>query len=114
MMKTKEQVLWDLNLFYEDLGPDENGINQWDDVITINPSVYEINEHGETMHHYTDIIFKTTFAEARYISSVRPIEQYGEDWFEFCDEFMEVAPPRIKSLLGTLPDVNQYFLELAG
>lgn len=112
-MTTKPEVLWDLNLFYEDLGPDEDGVNQWADVITINPSVYEINEYGETMHHYTDIIFKTTFAEARYISSVRPIHQYGEDWFEFCDEFMEVAPPRIKSLLGTLPDVKQYFLELA-
>ena len=114
MMKTKEQVLWDLNLFYKEDYNVETDETTWEDVITINPSIYEIDEHGGTMHHFTDIIIKTTFAEARYISSVRPIEQYGEDWFEFCDEFMEVAPPRIKSLLGTLPDVKQYFLELAG
>jgi hypothetical protein len=110
---TTSKICWDLNLFYADLGTGEDGENHWDDVITINPSVYEIDEHGGTMHHFTDIIIKTTFAEARYISSVRPIEQYGDDWFEFCDEFMEVAPPRIASLLKALPDANEYYENLA-
>jgi hypothetical protein len=112
-MKTKEQVLWDLNLFYKEDYNVETDETTWEDVITINPSIYEIDEHGGTMHHFTDIIIKTTFAEARYISSVRPIEKYGSDWFEFCDEFMEVAPPRIKSLLQALPDANEYFEGLA-
>ena len=107
-MTTK--LWWDLNLFYEDLGTDENGDNQWDDVITISPSVYD--DDGP-MHHYTDIVFKTTFAEARYISSVRPIEQYGDDWFEDLESFLEVAPPRIASLLKALPDVNEYYESLA-
>ena len=107
-MTTK--LWWDLNLFYADLGTDENGDNQWDDVITISPSVYD--DDGP-MHHYTDIVFKTTFAEARYISSVRPIEQYGDDWFEDLESFLEVAPPRIASLLKALPDVNEYYESLA-
>ena len=109
MMTSK--IWWDLNLFYEDLGHDENGENQWDDVITISPSVYD--DEGP-MHHYTDIVFKTTFAEARYISSVRPIEQYGDDWFEDLESFLEVAPPRIASLLKALPDVHEYYESLAG
>ena len=113
MTQSTSKLLWDLNLFYEDLGPDENGVNQWDDVITISPSIYEIGEHGDTMHHFTDMAFKTTFAEARYISTVRPMDQYGEDWFEFMDEFLQVAPPRIASLLKALPDVNEYYLSLA-
>lgn len=113
MMKTKEQVLWDLNLFYKEDYNVETDETTWEDVITINPSIYEIDEYGGTMHHFTDIIIKTTFAEARYISTVRPAVQYGSDWFEFCDEFMEVAPPRIKSLLQALPDANEYFEGLA-
>ena len=104
------KLWWDLNLFYADLGTGEDGENHWDDVITISPSVYD--EDGP-MHHYTDIVFKTTFAEARYISSVRPIEQWGDDWFEDLDNFLEVAPPRIASLLKALPDVNEYYESLA-
>jgi hypothetical protein len=41
------------------------------------------------------------------------MDQYGEDWFEFMDEFLQVAPPRIASLLKALPDVNEYYLGLA-
>ena len=101
---------WDLNIWFKDLGRNEDGINQWEDVLSISPSVYD--DDGP-MHHYTDIVFKTTFAETRYIMSVRPIEQYGDDWFEDMDSFLEVAPPRIASLLKALPDVNEYYLGLA-
>lgn len=99
-------VVWDLNIFYQDLGHDENGENHWDDVLTISPSIYE---HEYPMHHYTDLIFKTTFAEARYISSVRPIEQWGDDWFEDLDSFLEVAPPRVAEWLRSLGDPEDYF-----
>ena len=101
---------WDLNIWFKDLGHDADGINQWEDVLTISPSVYD--EDGP-MHHYTDILIKTTFAEARYIQSVRPIDQYGDDWWEDLESFLEVAPPRIASLLKALPDVNEYYQSLA-
>ena len=108
MMTSK--LWWDLNIWFKDLGHDENGINQWEDVLSISPSVYD--DEGP-MHHYTDIVFKTTFAETRYIMSVRPIEQYGDDWFEDMESFLQVAPPRVASLLKALPDVNEYYERLA-
>ena len=108
MMTSK--LWWDLNIWFKDLGHDENGINQWEDVLSISPSVYD--DEGP-MHHYTDIVFKTTFAETRYIMSVRPIEQYGDDWFEDMESFLQVAPPRVASLLKALPDVNEYYESLA-
>ena len=104
MMTSK--LWWDLNIWFKDLGHDENGMNQWEDVLSISPSVYD--DEGP-MHHYTDIVFKTTFAETRYIMSVRPIEQYGDDWFEDMESFLQVAPPRVASLLKALPDVNEYY-----
>lgn len=100
---------WDLNIFFEDLGHDENGINQWSDVITINPVIYTArNEYGGSENLYTNIIWKTTFAEARWIRSQRPSNEYGDDWSETLEQFLEIAPPRIKSLLGTLPHVDEY------
>jgi hypothetical protein len=110
MTQSTSKLWWDLNIWFKDLGRDEDGTNQWEDVLSISPSVYD--DDGP-MHHYTDIVFKTTFAETRYIMSVRPIEQYGDDWFEDMDSFLEVAPPRIASLLKALPDVNEYYLSLA-
>ena len=107
-MTTK--LWWDLNLFYKEDYSLETDETTWENVITISPSVYD--DDGP-MHHYTDIVFKTTFAEARYISSVRPIEQWGDDWFEDLESFLEVAPPRIASLLKALPDVNEYYQSLA-
>lgn len=111
MTQTTSKLWWDLNIWFVDLGHDENGENQWEDVLSISPSVYD--DEGP-MHHYTDIVFKTTFAETRYIMSVRPIDKYGDDWWEDMDSFLDVAPPRIASLLKALPDVNEYYESLAG
>ena len=110
MTQTTSKLWWDLNIWFKDLGHDEHGENQWEDVLSISPSVYD--DEGP-MHHYTDIVFKTTFAETRYIMSVRPIEQYGDDWFEDMESFLQVAPPRVASLLKALPDVNEYYQSLA-
>jgi hypothetical protein len=103
--KLEHDVWWDLNIWFKDLGQDEDGINQWEDVLSISPSIYE----DYPMHHYTDIVFKTTFAETRYIQSVRPIEQYGDDWFEDLDSFLEVAPPRVAEWLRSLGSAEEYF-----
>lgn len=105
MTKDTDNVWWDLNIWFVDLGHDDNGENQWEDVLTIAPSIYE----DFPMHHYTDIVFKTTFAETRYIQSVRPIEQYGDDWWEDRESFLEVAPPRVAEWLRSLGDPQSYF-----
>jgi hypothetical protein len=95
---------WDLNIFFREDWDEENGTT-WDNVITINPVVWTMD--GETTSNwYTDILFTTTFAEARYLRSQYPEDEYGMDWTDSLKGFLEVAPPRLVSLLGTLPDAN--------
>lgn len=110
------EKFWDLNIFFEDLGHDENGENQWADIITINPVVYhQDHDNNSSWNHYTDKVYKSTFAEARYIRSVRPIEEYGDDWTESLEMFLEDGPPRLVALLKDLPDVySEEAYKLAG
>jgi len=93
---------WDLNIFFREDWDEENG-TMWDSVITINPIVYTWD--GERSDNwYTDILYTTTFAEARYLRSQYPENEYGMDWTDSLQNFLEIAPPRLKSLLGTLPN----------
>jgi hypothetical protein len=99
MVMTKD---WDLNLFFrEDYNVDTEETT-WDNVITINPVVYT-SDNGMSDTWYTDILYTTTFAEARYLQSQYPEDEYGVDWTDSLEHFLEIAPPRLKSLLGTLP-----------
>jgi hypothetical protein len=97
---TKE---WDLNIFFKEVW-DEN-VEEYvlDDVLTINPVVWTMGD-GATQTWYTDIIYTTTFAEARYLRSQYPESEYGYDWTDSLHNFLEIAPPRLKSLLWTLPN----------
>jgi hypothetical protein len=97
---TKE---WDLNIFFKEVW-DEN-VEEYvlDNVLTINPVVWTL-EDGATNTWYTDIIYTTTFSEARYLRSQYPEAEYGYDWTDSLTNFLDIAPPRLKSLLGTLPN----------
>jgi len=96
---------WDLNIFFREDWDEENG-TMWDSVITINPIVYTWD--GERSDNwYTDILYTTTFAEARYLRSQYPENEYGMDWTDSLQGFLEIAPPRLKSLLGTLPGADE-------
>lgn len=95
---------WDLNIFFREDWDEENGTT-WDNVLTINPVVW--SKDGDVSNNwYTDIIYTSTFAEARYLRSQYPENEYGSDWTDTLEHFLEIAPPRLKSLLGTLP--SQY------
>ena len=98
---------WDLNIFFEEVWDDniEEYVN--DSVITINPVIWMQGE-GRTDNEYTDIIWKTTFAEARYLRSQYPEHDYGYDWTDTLEHFLEIAPPRLKSLALTLPSAYEY------
>jgi hypothetical protein len=101
---TKE---WDLNIFFEDLGYDEDRDEEISaDVISINPVLWMKREDGTTDVDYTDIVYKTTFAEARYIRSEYPEDEYGYDWTDSLENFLKIAPPRLRTLLSTLPDAG--------
>ena len=94
---------WDLNIFFEEVWDEETEEYINDTVLTINPVLWTM-ENGASNVHYTDIIHKTTFAEARYIRSQYPEIDYGYDWTDSLTNFLNIAPPRLHSLLATLPD----------
>jgi hypothetical protein len=96
---------WDLNIFFRDLGHDDNGDNQWSPTLTINPVVY-VTEIDSSKHIYTDILIECDFAESRYIISERPSEEWGDDWFETLEHFLQIAPPRIAEILRDLPNAD--------
>jgi hypothetical protein len=96
---------WDLNIFFrEDCNVDTDETT-WDNVITINPIVYSWDSERSD-NWYTDILYTTTFAEARFLRSQYPEAEYGMDWTDSLSNFLDIAPPRLKLLLATLPNVN--------
>jgi hypothetical protein len=95
---------WDLNIFFREDWDEENG-TMWDNVITINPIVYSWDAERSD-NWYTDILYTTTFSEARYLRSQYPENEYGMDWTDSLQNFLEIAPPRLKALLGTLPNAE--------
>lgn len=105
MSKVQE---WDLNIFFEEIWDDHQEEYVLDNVLTINPVVWTQHADGTTDTNYTDTIIKTTFAEARYLRSQFPEHEYGYDWTDSLDNFMKVAPVRLKSLLETLPEAKDY------
>lgn len=104
---------WDLNIFFKEIWDDNLEEYVLEDVLTINPVVY-MYDSTKTDNHYTEIIWKTTFAEARYLRSQYPVEEYGYDWTDSISAFLEIAPPRLKSLALALPNAYDYKIDLVG
>lgn len=92
---------WDLNIFFREDWNEDDGTT-WDNVLTINPVIWT-NDNGVTNNDYTDIVWTATFAESRYLRSQYPENEYGMDWTDTLDHFMEIAPVRLKELCKTLP-----------
>ena len=92
---------WDLNIFFREDWNEDDGTT-WDNVLTINPVIWT-NDNGMTSNDYTEILWTTTFAEARYLRSQYPEKEYGMDRTDTLDHFMEIAPVRLKELCKTLP-----------
>lgn len=108
---------WDLNVFFEEVWDELHEEYVSADVISINPVLWTL-DNGVSNVTYTNILYKTTFAEARYLRSQYPEKTYGYDWTDSLASFLEIAPPRLRSLLSTLPDPNTVsekdVLELVG
>ncbi len=98
---------WDLNIFFEEVWDDHQEEYGLDNVLTINPVVWS-EQDGATNTNYTDMIIKTTFAEARYLRSQYPEKDYGYDWTDSLENFMALGPVRLKTLLETLPPAHEY------
>ena len=100
---------WDLNLWFKDFGRDEDGLDQLDDVITINPAIY-INEDPSSIYGivnkvYTGILYRCTPEETAKIRAFRSEQEYGTDWFDFRDDLyaLEISQG-IQDFLNDLPD----------
>jgi hypothetical protein len=95
-----------------------------DDFLLVNPKDFPKVEvilcdpscsgSGTLNNHYSDIIWTTTFAEARYLRSQYPEKEYGYDWTDTISNFIEIAPPRLKSLAMALPSAYDYKIDLVG
>ncbi len=99
---------WDLNIFFEEVYNEETDEYDLAKVLSINPVVWTQEDDGCTNNDYSDVIIKTTFAEARYLRSQYPENEYGYDWTDTLENFMALAPVRLKSLLETLPPAHEY------
>lgn len=93
---------WDLNIFFKEVWDDHQDEYVLDNVLSINPVIWT-NDNGVTNNDYTDIVWTATFAESRYLRSQYPEDEYGSDWTDTLEHFMEIAPVRLKELCKTLP-----------
>ena len=95
---------WDINVWFVDFGHDEHGINQWEDVITLNPSLYILDGEAVT-HVYTGILYKCNINETAKIRELRSEMEYGTDWWDFRDELRDLDISQgINDFLDDLPD----------
>lgn len=100
---------YDLNVFYEDLGEDKNGKNQWADVYTIQPSAYFVEEDEWNSYRTYMEPFKLTLLETRALAPDFPMDDYGDDFFITLDSFVNRAkamPDRVSAILSMLPDID--------
>lgn len=95
---------WDINVWFVDLGTDENGINQWEDTITLNPAIYVLD--GDAVNHiYTGIRYECNADETTKIRAFRNEMEYGTDWWDFRDELYALEISKgINDFLNDLPD----------
>lgn len=99
---------YDLNVFYEDLGLDEDGINQWADVYTIQPSAYR-DVDGRSERQYMES-FKLTLEETRSIAPDFPESYWGNDFFISLNTFYDMCktlPKSVKLVLDSLPPIEK-------
>jgi hypothetical protein len=103
---------WDLNIYFI-----EEDDNVYSETLRINPVLWT-SEDGMSNTTHTNWFIQTTFAETRYLRSQYPENEYGMDWTDTLEGFLEKAPPRLKQVLLSLPPAETVdessVLELVG
>ncbi|CAB4242299.1 hypothetical protein UFOVP222_116 [uncultured Caudovirales phage] len=94
---------WDLNIYFPEEWNEEADDYISADTIRINPVLW-VMEDGVSNVTYSNKVIQTTFAETRYIRSQYPEIDFGYDWTDSLTNFLNIAPPRLHSLLATLPE----------
>lgn len=108
---------WDLNIYFVEDWDEETDETTYSQTLRINPVLWTM-DNGASNTTYTNWYIDTTFAETRYLRSEYPENDYGMDWTDSLDGFLEKAPPRLKQVLLSLPQAGtvteQDALELVG
>jgi len=90
----------DLNIFYREDWNEEDGTT-WSDTLTIDPYIYEEDEQG-TRRYETSLLIECTPTETAVLAQHYPESEYGSDWWDFAENLLQFAPPRIVSLINTI------------
>ena len=95
---------WDINVWFRDLGHDENDVNQWLETITLNPAIYVLDADN-VVKVYTGILYECNEHETARIRDYRNEMEYGTDWWDFRDELRVLDISQgINDFLDDLPD----------
>ena len=97
---------WDLNIYFLEDYDEDTDETISSDTLRINPALWMNDSNGSNVE-YSNWYIETTFAETRYLRSQYPEDEYGYDWTDSLDHFLEIAPPRLKSVLLTLPPAEE-------
>jgi hypothetical protein len=103
---------WDLNIYFLEEYDEETDEYVNSKTIKINPVLWMHFDDGRTDVEYSNWYIETTFAETRYIRAEYPADEYGDDWTDSLHNFMKIAPPRLASLLGTLPNAEEMTVQM--
>ena len=91
---------WDLNIYFV-----EEDDNVYSDTLRINPVLWTM-DNGLSDVTYSNWFIDTNFAETRYLRSQYPENDYGMDWTDTLEGFLEKAPPRLRQALLSLPSAE--------
>ena len=84
---------WDLNIYFV-----EEDDNVYSETLRINPVLWTPEDVT-----YSNWFIDTNFAETRYLRSQYPENDYGMDWTDTLEGFLEKAPQRLRQALLSLP-----------
>ena len=101
---------WDINVWFRDLGMDEDGLDQLSDTITLNPAIYVLESDTGSVWDavykvYTGILYECNINETAKIREYRNEMEYGNDWWDFRDELYALEISKgTNDFLNDLPD----------
>jgi hypothetical protein len=99
---------YDLNVFYAENWSEEKGTT-WEDVYTIQPSIYYVVKDTWASSRVYMKSFKLTLAETRAIAPDFPEEEWGSDFFIGLEHFTNTCkalPDSVRDKLALLPNLD--------
>jgi len=103
--------VYDLNIFYKEDWDEDTDTTTWADELSIDVYIREEDQYG-VRNYETKNLFTCTLEESVEIAKHYPPLEYGSDWWDFLENFIVIAPPRIVSLLKTLTPLEDPSMDI--